>query len=79
MVLVYAPDWEQPLAKDVTGNIGLNASTEYDYFSLGLSGSVKWDLNQKNSTLTAGFAYNSDTVEPVGCTPYCFALIESCR
>lgn len=62
-------DWEQPLGKDVTGNIGLNASSEYDYFSLGLSGSVKWDLNQKNSTFTAGFAYNTDTVDPVGGTP----------
>lgn len=62
-------DWEQPLARDVTGNISFNASTEYDYFSMGLAGSAKWELNQKNSTLTAGFAYNADTVEPVGGTP----------
>ncbi|MGD8784002.1 MAG: DUF3570 domain-containing protein [Thioalkalispiraceae bacterium] len=61
--------WEQPLAKDLSGNIGFNASTEYDYLSLGLSGALKWDLNQKNSTFTTGFAYNSDTVEPVGGAP----------
>lgn len=62
-------DWEQPWAKDVTGNLGFNISKEYDYLSLGVSASAKWDLNKKNSTLTTGFAYNADTVEPVGGAP----------
>ena len=62
-------DWEKPWAKDVTGNLGFNVSKEFDYISLGLSASAKWDMNQKNSTLTTGFAYNADTVEPVGGAP----------
>jgi len=62
-------DWEQPWGKDVTGNLGFNISKEFDYLSLGVSASAKWDLNKKNSTLTTGFAYNADTVEPVGGAP----------
>ncbi|KPJ92975.1 MAG: hypothetical protein AMJ55_08920 [Gammaproteobacteria bacterium SG8_15] len=67
--------WEQPIAKDMTGIIGFNASNEYDYQSLGLSGTLKWDFNQKNSTLTAGLAYNADTVKPVGGLPVGFATM----
>lgn len=65
-------DWEKPWAKDVTGNLGFNISKEYDYLSLGVSASAKWDFNKKNSTLTTGFAYNADTVEPVGGAPVGF-------
>ena len=62
-------DWETPLGKDVRGNFGFNVSKEFDYLSLGLSTVFKWDFNQKNTTFTAGLAYNSDTIDPVGGAP----------
>lgn len=62
-------DWEQPLAQDLSGNFGVNFSNEFDYQSIGLSSTLRWDLNQKNSTFSAGLAYNSDSVKPVGGAP----------
>lgn len=62
-------EWEQPMSNTSRMILGLNASNEYDYQSIGLSGTFNWDFNQKNSTLTAGIAYNADTVKPVGGAP----------
>ena len=47
----------------------MNASKEFDYLSLGVSGSYIRDLNNKNTTLTAGVAFNNDTYTPEGGIP----------
>lgn len=65
-------EWEQPMGKASRVIFGLNASNEYDYQSFGVSTTFSWDFNQKNSTLTAGVAYNADTVNPVGGVPVGF-------
>jgi len=65
-------EWERPLGASTRAIFGVNASTEYDYQSIGVSATFNWDFNQKNSTLTAGLAYNADTVNPVGGAPVGF-------
>jgi len=58
-----------PLAQDGTVAVGLNASAEYDYFSGGGSLRYTLDLNQNNTSLSAGINYAADTIDPVGGTP----------
>jgi hypothetical protein len=62
-------DWTLPLDRLSRVKLGLNASNEYDYLSLGVSGSYIRDLNNKNTTLTASVAFNNDTYEPEGGIP----------
>ncbi|NVJ59015.1 MAG: DUF3570 domain-containing protein [Gammaproteobacteria bacterium] len=61
--------WTKPAWENVTSSYGVHFSKEYDYLSLALNGSLAWDLNQKNSTFSAGLSYASDTYEPVGGIP----------
>ncbi len=62
-------DWTLPVNRLSRVKLGLNASAEYDYVSLGVSGSYIRDLNNKNTTLTASLAFNNDTLNPVGGVP----------
>ena len=62
-------DWTLPVNRLSRVKLGLNASAEYDYLSLGVSGSYIRDLNNKNTTLTASLAFNNDTYTPVGGIP----------
>ncbi len=62
-------DWTLPVNRISRVKLGLNASAEYDYLSLGVSGSYIRDLNNKNTTLTASLAFNNDTSNPVGGVP----------
>jgi Protein of unknown function (DUF3570) len=61
--------WSQPLSANTKGNIGGNFSHEYDYTSFGASLGLSQDLNQKNTTLSAGLLLQSDRINPVGGTP----------
>ena len=62
-------DWTIALDRESKIILGLNVSGEYDYFSLGLSTTYARDFNNRNTTLTAGIAYNNDTINPVGGVP----------
>jgi hypothetical protein len=62
-------DWTLPINRLSRVKLGLNASREYDYLSLGVSGSYIKDLNNKNTTLTASLAFNNDTLTPEGGIP----------
>lgn len=62
-------EWEKPLSRYLKGIFAVNASSEYDYNSLGISATLARDFNNRNTTLTAGLSYNLDTVEPVGGIP----------
>ncbi|EAT10997.1 DUF3570 domain-containing protein [Bermanella marisrubri] len=46
-----------------------NVSNEYDFFSLGGSGTWLTDLNQRNTTLSLGLSFESNQIKPVGGTP----------
>ncbi|MFT4925312.1 MAG: hypothetical protein ACI8WB_001404 [Phenylobacterium sp.] len=67
--------WTQPVGESYLGSFGLHASKEFDYLSLGFNGSVSRDINQKNTTLSAGFAYSHDTIEPEGGRPVPYAAM----
>lgn len=62
-------DWTVPFNRLSRIKLGLNGSNEYDYNSLGVSATYLQDFNNKNTTLTAGLAYNNDTISPVGGVP----------
>jgi hypothetical protein len=66
-------DWTISLDRLSKLILGINASTEYDYMSAGISAKYTRDFNNRNTTLTAGIAYNNDTISPVGGVPIEFA------
>jgi Protein of unknown function (DUF3570) len=58
--------WEQPLGENQRFSLGGNYSTEYDFESRALSTGFTRDFNNKNTTVSAGFAIESNTIDPVG-------------
>jgi hypothetical protein len=62
-------EWQKPWGKLVTSTVGLHASREKDYQSLGLNGKLSAELWNRRVTVTAGGAYSNDSVFPVGGTP----------
>lgn len=62
-------EWQAPLGRLAASTIGLHASHEKDYESLGANGKVTFDLMQKLFTLTVGAGVNEDRVSPLGGTP----------
>lgn len=62
-------DYLFPVSQNGKLGLGLNASSEFDFFSAGGSLRYTLDLNQRNTTLSAGLSYEADTLSPVGGTP----------
>ncbi|MGJ8668498.1 MAG: DUF3570 domain-containing protein [Oceanococcus sp.] len=60
--------WNQMLF-GLRSSFGLYASNEYDYFSFGANTLLNYDFNGKNSTLSLGLSYSSDSIEPEGGIP----------
>lgn len=58
-----------PLGTNGKFSAGLSGSKEYDFTSVGVNGHYTLDLNQKNTTLSAGGAFEYDQVDPVGHAP----------
>jgi Protein of unknown function (DUF3570) len=61
--------WQQPLGRLYKLSVGASASNEFDYLHLGVNGNISRDFNQKNTTVSAGLAFSSDTIDPFGGTP----------
>lgn len=61
--------WQQPAGEKGLLSVGLSASNEYDYLHTGLNASYAHDFNNRNTTLSAGVAFASDSIEPVGGAP----------
>lgn len=51
---------------------GLNFSNEYDYQSISVNTRVAREFNDKNTSLSAGFAFAADSIEPEGGIPKAF-------
>ena len=66
-------NWQQPLGRQYTLNVGASASDEYDYTHVGLNAKLARDFNQRNTTVSAGIALAKDDIEPVGGTPMPFS------
>lgn len=62
-------EWQMPLGRLVTSTVGVHASREKDYQSLGLTAKVSVDLMQRLFTVSLGGGYNDDSVFPLGGTP----------
>jgi len=62
-------EWEKGITTTLKSVLGFNFSTEQDYTSLGISSTFSKDLNQRNTTLTAGASANFDRVKPKGSAP----------
>jgi len=65
--------YEFPLDRRTRISTGLAFSNEYDYTSVALNATVARDYNNKNTTVSAGFAYADDSIEPEGEIPIAFA------
>lgn len=62
-------NWQQPLGRLYTFNVGASASKEFDYTHVGLNARLARDFNQRNTTLSAGIALARDDSDPVGGVP----------
>ncbi len=67
--LAVSADWEADIRRGLRYGLGLNVSNEYDYRSIGLSGRLLKDLNDRNTTLSAALSVASDNIRPVGGLP----------
>lgn len=65
----FGADWTIEVDRLSRLTLGTNVSKEYDYLALGLSAAYARDLNNRNTTLTASFGFNSDSIEPEGGIP----------
>ncbi len=66
----FTASYEQPLSDRLEKIVwGANISREFDFTSLGGSGTFMRDLNQRNTTLSAGFSFELDAIRPVGGAP----------
>lgn len=66
---------EKPVDRQMKTFLGLNVSTETDYTSVGVSASLTYDTNNKNTTYSAGAAFNLDTISPSGGEPQPFTEV----
>jgi hypothetical protein len=70
--VALSANWQQPLGDNGLVDFGLSASKEYDYLHTGVNARYAHDFNRRNTTVSAGFAFASDSVEPVGGAPVPF-------
>lgn len=62
-------NWTQPFAGLYTISAGGSFSDEFDYTHAGANVRLTRDFNQRNTTLSAAFAYSWDESDPVGGVP----------
>lgn len=65
----FSAGWQQPISDTMRLNVGGNISSEFDFQSVGVNAALAKDLNNKNTTLSAGFNLEFDNIDPVGGTP----------
>lgn len=61
--------WSSPINRDWSYNAAVYGSSEHDYQSFGLSGTLSRYLNQKNTQLNFGLSFSADTINPEGGLP----------
>lgn len=65
---------EKPLTRTLKYIVEGNFSSEDDYISYGVAGTLMKDFNQRNTTVTAGLSVQDDSVEPASGTPLELAI-----
>lgn len=71
--LAITAGWQQPAGEKGLFSVGMSTSKEYDYLHIGVNASYGHDFNNRNTTLSAGFAFANDSIEPVGGAPTPFS------
>ena len=61
--------WTDALTADSRYTLGSNLSREYDYISLSVNGEIARDFDRKNTTLSLGASFSSDSIDPEGGRP----------
>jgi hypothetical protein len=74
--VALSASWDMPLSRRDRLILGGNISKEYDYTSIGASTVYTHDLVGRNTTLSAGLAVASDTIEPEGDIPIPFGVMQ---
>jgi hypothetical protein len=74
--VALSASWDMPLSRRDRLILGGNISAEYDYTSIGASSVYTHDLVGRNTTLSAGIAVASDTIEPEGNIPIPFGVMQ---
>ena len=70
-------NWDRPLSNRLWRmGLGVNASQEHDFFSLGASGTLSRDFNKRNTTVTGGLSFESDLINPEGGIPVPMTLMD---
>lgn len=62
--------WSAPINRDWSYTAGVYGSTEYDYRSLGLNGTLARYFNNKNTTVVGGISASFDAISPEGNIPF---------
>jgi hypothetical protein len=75
--LAFGVDWESELSRLVRNTVSGNISTESDYFSLGVSDTLRRDFNNRQTTVAAGFGVTLDNVSPQGGVPVGLQLLSA--
>ncbi|HTE41151.1 MAG TPA: DUF3570 domain-containing protein [Steroidobacteraceae bacterium] len=70
-------NWLQSIGEVSRIDIGVSASTEYDYLHVGANARYERDFNQRNTTAFAGVAFGSESIDPEGGTPVPFAPMQA--
>jgi hypothetical protein len=65
----FSGSWDKPISRLTLLSVGASVSDEFDYTHTGLNARIARDFNNRNTTLSAGFAVANDTVNPVGGAP----------
>lgn len=71
----FSLNWSQPLGERNHISFGGNVSNEFDFKSLGVNGAIARDFFNKNTNLSLGFSFESDSINPVGGVPDAFAAL----
>lgn len=61
--------WQQPLGSNTKFSISADASHELDFTSIGVNTALAQDFNSKNTTLSLGGHFESDSINPIGGVP----------
>lgn len=65
--------WSQPLSRNYRATLGINGSSEYDYFSIGINASLVKETDDKNRSFSFGVSFTDDQIRPVGGVPVALA------
>jgi hypothetical protein len=71
--VAVSADYNWPVRRTLNASVGGYFSNEYDFQSVSANAGLAWDLNNRNTTLSAGVSIEENELTPVGGVPTPFA------